>query len=263
MLINSLKRAMNGYTKNMVGFVSSSVNYIVFLVLFTLAMTGLLIGYFMLVSAFNFPLTLDINTDIVAAVVNIAFLLIIFEAYLFFMCGLNGALAKSYEHNMGIGKLSLTEFYYHALRTSPTLYGIKVIRDIIWALFVAPAVGIYIFALSGYLYTDWLVGIYVLAVTFVLHLLFTPAMLSASISNTGIITSLKKGLRTLQTKHIRFIGMYIIFAFSWLMNFLPLIQIVSIFALYPLTYSAMAILVEGGSAPASKSRKGNENENED
>ena len=80
--------------------------------------------------------------------------------------------------------------------------------------------------------------------TFVLHMLFTPSFLLAGGFGTSMFGSLKLSFDFFKQKHVFFVGLYILFAFVWLFNFIPIIQIATIFFLYPLVYTAMIIMIK-------------------
>jgi hypothetical protein len=143
-------------------------------------------------------------------------------------------------------KVSLVEFYRFGMRSAPKLFVITLIRDLIWLLLIAPFAILYVYVLVDYVYMDILSAFILLFITFVVHAIFTPALIAAGAGNMSIYGSLKQGFNLLRRKHINFLGNYIVFAFTWVLNFIPLVNLFTIFFAYPVAYSALIIMVEGG-----------------
>ena len=211
--------------------------YVFMLLVVACASAGLLIMYFLAISVLNIPF--DTSSTITMVVCGIIVLI-----FLFLSGGLNAALARAYHSAFWREKTSLTTFYAIALDKAPEVFGIMLLRELVWLLFAGPAIAIYVMFLSGVAYTDAIVGAYVLFVTFIIHMTFTPAFLCAGTFGTNLFRSLKHTLEFLKRKHIFFILLYIVFAVVWLLNFVPLIDIVTIFIVYPIVYTAMTVMIE-------------------
>ena len=97
-------------------------------------------------------------------------------------------------------------------------------EGIVWLIFAGPAIAIYIYFLSHTLSSIIPTGICILAVTFVISLLFTPAWLYAALG-TDLIGSFKRAFNLFKRKHIQFLGLYILFSAAWLLNFVPIIDL--------------------------------------
>jgi hypothetical protein len=100
------------------------------------------------------------------------------------------------------------------------------------------------FFLNGVEFMDVLTGMYVLSVTFVIHLIFTPAFLSAGALDTGLFSSMKHAFEFMRRRHIFFITLYSLFAVVWFLNFVPFVQFITIFFAYPVLYAAMIVMFE-------------------
>ncbi|MBU0532783.1 hypothetical protein KKB44_04810 [Candidatus Micrarchaeota archaeon] len=205
--------------------------------IFSFAAIGVFLIYFMFISLFGQELTLE-------AISTLAVIGVILTILLLFMNGINAALARAYKKALTKGKTSVAEFYSYALDKAPEMFAIMLTREFIWLLVVGPAIALYVYVLQGYEYMDWLVGTYAFCATFVVHMIFTPSLILAGAFNASIYDSFRQGLNFWRKKHMFFIGIYIIFAVAWLLNFIPLLQIVSIFFLYPLVYTAMVIMMQ-------------------
>jgi hypothetical protein len=238
-MIASLSRAFSAYSKKPFNFVWCSLTYLVLLILFTLACIGIFIVYFLFASVFNKAVSFSsISTIIVSTFVVIIFL--------FFANGLNGALAMAYRKAMGKEKTSLVAFYSYALGRAPVMFALMLVRDLIWLVAIGPFIAAYVYAFQGVAYMDALLAAYALFMTFIIHMLFTPAFLSAGAYGTGMMASLRNAVRLLRRKHIFFICLYALFALVWLLNFVPFIQLATLFFVYPVVYGAMISLLETG-----------------
>ncbi len=236
-MIDSLKKTFAAYTKGPFLFVWSSIMYIFMLFVFLFACLGLLLAYFLTLSVFNTPL--DLGSPVTLAVFAVIVLI-----FMFFANGLNAALARAYHAAFWREKTSLTRFYSYALDKAPEMFGIMLLRDLLWLVLAGPAIAVYIFFLKSVAFMNILLALYLLGVTFIIHMLFTPAFLSAGAFGTDLFSSLRHGFDFLRKKHIYFLLMYAIFAFIWLMNFVPFIQLATVFVLYPIVYAAMVVMME-------------------
>ncbi|MEW6748256.1 MAG: hypothetical protein AB1295_00950 [Candidatus Micrarchaeota archaeon] len=236
-MIESITKAFNSYSKKPFLFVWSSLMYIILLLAFFFAAVGVLLAYFMVLSMFDRALELDsLPTMAIFGVIGLVFV--------FFTNGLNAALAKAYRSAVWDEKTSLTKFYTYVLEKSVEMFGIMLVRDLFWLLLAGPAIGLYLYMLDGVQYMDLLLWMYVLSVTFVVHMLFTPAFIAAGAFNMGTYAAMKHAFEFMRRKHIFFIGMYVMFAIVWALNFIPFVQFVTIFFAYPLLYAAMAVMME-------------------
>lgn len=236
-MIASLKKSFNAYSRRPFLFVWGSMLYIFMLITFLFASMGIFLGYFLFLSLFGQELDFEALSTL--AVVGVIGLLL-----LFFLNGINASLAMTYYQALNSKKNSVARFYSYALDKAPTMFTIDMIRNLLWLLLVGPALLIYVEFLEGHEYMDLLVGSYVLFMTFVIHMFFTPSLVIAGAFDKGVYTSMRYGLELWRKKHIFFIGLYTLFALTWLFNFIPFIQIASLFFAYPVVYAAMALIID-------------------
>ncbi len=236
-MIDSIKKTFASYSKGPFLFVWSSIMYVFMIFVFLFACLGLLLAYFLTLSVFNTPL--DTGSPVTLAVFAVIVLI-----FMFFANGLNASLARAYHSAVWKEKTSLTRFYSYALDKAPEMFGIMLLRDLLWLVVAGPAIAVFIFFLKGVAFMDILLYVYLLGVTFVIHMLFTPAFLSAGAFGTDLFSSMRHGFDFLRRKHIYFVAIYIIFALIWLLNFVPFIQLATVFVLYPIIYAAMVVMME-------------------
>ncbi len=236
-MIDSIKRAFTAYTKNPFLFAWGSFLYMVLFVVFLLAAIGLGLFYFLSMSVLNQMVTIEsLPTVVVVGIIGLIFV--------FATNGLNAALANTFRLAALKEKMSLTGFFAYSLDKSLVTFAILLMEGIIWLIFAAPAIVIYIYFLSHTLLFYIPTVIYILGVTFVISLLFTPAWLYAALG-TDLFGSFKRAFNLFKRKHIQFLGLYILFAAAWSLNFVPIIDLASIFFIFPILYTAMIIMMEG------------------
>ncbi len=236
-MIESITKAFNAFSKNPFLFVWGSLMYLILLIAFFLAGLGLIIAYFLALSVFGKELDLQ-------SLPTLAIFGVIALAFVFFSNGLNAALARTFRGALWKEKTSLTKFYAYALDKAPEMFGIMLLRDLMWLLLAGPGIAIYLYFLKGIDFMDVLTGMYVLSVTFTLHLIFTPAFLSAGALDTGFYSSMRHAFEFMRRRHIFFITMYSLFAVVWFLNFIPFVQFVTIFFAYPVLYASMVVMFE-------------------
>ncbi|MFH1784866.1 MAG: hypothetical protein ABH842_00410 [Candidatus Micrarchaeota archaeon] len=255
-MIESLKKSFSAYTKNPFLFLWGSIMYVFMLILFFFATLGLLLIYFIFLSVIGQEFDLE-------AIPTIGFLGIIGLAFVFFANGLNASLAWAYHGALWKEKITLTSFFSYALEKAPQNFAIQLLRDLIWILVAGPLIALYYFVLIDVAYMDWIIGLTVAMITFVIHMIFTPAFVSSGAFDAGLYSSLRHGFNVLRRKHIMFIGLYILFALTWILNFIPFVQIATIFFLYPVVYGALIVMTENSSKSKSGRTKKHYKEEED
>jgi hypothetical protein len=140
--------------------------------------------------------------------------------------------------------MTITAFFNNALDRAPQMFAIQLLRDLVWLVLAGPVIALYFYVLVGVPYMDWIAGLVILMITFIVHMIFTPAFISAGAFDSGLYGSLRNGFNVLRRKHVMFIGLYILFAFIWVLNFIPFVQLVTIFFLYPILHTAIIVMVE-------------------
>lgn len=235
----SLSKAFSAFSGRPFNYIWASLLFLLFLAISLLASFALFLIYFMVASALNF--TVDLASVPTLVVISIVALI-----FLFLTDGFNGALALAYRKAVAREKISLVEFYTYAIRSALKLFTITLLRDIVWLLCIAPIAILYLYALSDYELMDILAAVIILGITFIIHALFTPALISAGSGNSSIYNSLRQGFSVLRRKHINFLAAYLVFALIWVLNFVPIVNLFTIFFAYPVAYSALCLMVESG-----------------
>ncbi|MFH0737908.1 MAG: hypothetical protein V1827_04750 [Candidatus Micrarchaeota archaeon] len=236
-MIESITKAFESFSKRPFLFIWGTLMYIILLLAFFFAALGIVMAYFVVLSLLDKELDPTSPASlIIAGALGLVFI--------FFSNGLNGALARAYRSAVWKEKTSLTKFFSYSLEKTLEMFGIMVVRDALWLLLAGPVIALYFYFLATTQYMDILVGLYVMSVTFIMHMLFTPAFISAGALDMGIVASMKHAFEFVRRKHLFFVVIYALFAVVWALNFIPFIQFVTLFFAYPLLYSALIIMME-------------------
>ncbi len=236
-MIESINKAFKSFSKRPFLFVWGSLMYMALLFATLFAAFGIALIYFIALSVFNVAFD-------PGALSSLAVFGAIIIVSVFLSGGLNAALARAYRSAIWKEKTSLTKFFAYALDKAPEMFGIMLIRDLIWLLLAGPGIAIYVFFLAGVDFMDVLIAMYVLFVTFVIHMLFTPAFVCAGALGTPLFSSMKHAFDFMRRRHIFFIALYALFAVVWALNFIPFVQFVTLFFAYPVLYAALIVMFE-------------------
>lgn len=236
-LFASIKKAYRSYTENPFLFIWSSFLYLMMFFLFLFASLAVFMIYFFIVSFFNIPLSIESVEFLVPLAVVLFF-------FIFSIGGLNAGLIKAYGRASEGRKTSLVEYHTYSLSKAPLMLSIMLVREVLTLLAVGPVVFIYIEYLSGYEYLNYLVGLYVLCFLFLAHFVFTPVFASAGAMGTDMFRSFKNSFRLIKRKHLGILGVFIIFGIIWLLNFIPVVNLCSIFLIYPIILTAILVMMK-------------------
>jgi hypothetical protein len=212
--------------------------YVALQLLFALAALGVFLIYFFIASVFGLSTAVTSTPTIVAAAVSLLMLLL-------FSCGLNAGLLRSYAAALEGRKTTVAEFLRYSLQKAPEMFAITVVRDLLLVILVAPLLVAYVYSFKTLPYMDIFVAAYALGMTFLIHFLFTPALLSMGVFGTDPVSSFRNGIGFLKRKHFNAMALYAVFALVWLLNFVPVVQIITIFVVYPAAYSALIVMFQG------------------
>ncbi len=238
-MFSTINKTFSAYMAKPFMFMWGSFVYLFMFVIFLLTAFGLALLYFMLASALSYNISMELTIE---ALPNLLVATIIPVLFFYLIGGLNAALIKTYYNAMNGTKTSLLDFYHYALSKAPVMFGILLMRDLISLLLIGPVAAIYFLYLSQYAYMDVILFVFALFIIFIIHLLATPAIISAALGASSF-DAFRTAFLTIKTKHVYFVAMFILFAMVWLFNFVPLINIFTIFFLYPVIYSALIIFV--------------------
>jgi hypothetical protein len=195
----------------------------------------------MISSLVNIPVDLEeLPTLFIIALITIALM--------YFLSGLSAGLFMTYNKALTKSKTSLAEFYAYALHKAPVMFKILLIREFITLLVLVPAIAIYIYFLENIEYMDVVLYIYTLLWIAIIHFVFTPAFLAGGAYGNGLFASLNHAFELIKKMHVRYFGLFVVFAIVWFLNFIPLIQLATLLFAYPVVTTAIIIMMEGTSS---------------
>lgn len=221
----------------------ASAIFAIMFIVYLLASFGIALILFMLGSLIPNDLPLGFDLQSWPSMILIGVVALIF---LYLLSGLNASIIKAYHTAINGSATGFLNFYSYGLSKAAPMFILVLLRDIISMVLIAPVLALYLYALSGYQFTDIILYLYCLCCIFFVHLLATPALISVALGRS-LFESFKAIPNTLKSKHVYFIGLFILFAFTWILNIVPLLinQIISIFFLCPVIYSALILMVAG------------------
>jgi hypothetical protein len=178
------------------------------------------------------------NVTILAAGLTLAFLVYVYVSH-----GLKGALIKTYQSIMQGERPHASYYLNYALGNGEVFLLITIIKFIFMGIILSPLAGIYFLVLNGS--GNILVNVaFVLAGLFLVFLMefpFSFAYISAALDERGVIYAIKQGFKFVIKKNIGALGLFFVYAISWVFLLIPLLQIASFLALYPLTYTSLIV----------------------
>lgn len=234
-LFDSLKKSFSSYTSNPVGFALNSLFLVFYQVLVLLAIAGLWFVVFFIASI------LQIGVDSIPFLAIDALLIVMF---VYFSAGIKGSYVWACNESVEGRRVSMLEFFRYFMRKSGVFFFITLLKYFFTALFVAPVILAYLYVLVDYdvPYLDVLVYLTAALLAFLIHFMFYPAIISAAVYDTSISRSIRGGFQLVRKRNILALMLYVVYAITWILNFIPLIQLFTLFVTYPIIYSAMILM---------------------
>ncbi|MFH1221810.1 MAG: hypothetical protein V1492_01860 [Candidatus Micrarchaeota archaeon] len=237
--MNEIKTAFAAYGDKPFLFMWAAILYVFFSLVFFFAAVGLvLIGLIIaFVLGYEFSTTSPIAIALYALPALIAVLF-----YLFVSGGVSAAVVKTFKSALTGGKTSMIEFYNYGLSRSLMVFSIGALRDFFMLLLIAPLAAVYVLYLQDYQYMDIIFCLVVITIAVLFHLLAKPGIIATGLGDPPF-DAFKRTFQVFKTKHIYFIGVYFVYLIVWVLNFVPLLQFISLFVLYPIVYAALIEMV--------------------
>lgn len=236
-MLTSIKKAYEAYAKHPFLFVWSSFLYLMMFFLFLFASIAVFLIYFFAASLVG----LSMSVESIEFIVPLAIVTLFF---LFSISGINAALIRACSWALASKKTNLVEFHTYTLEKAPEMFVAMLVREVLTLIAVGPVIFIYLEYLSDYTYLNYIVGLYALFFIFIFHFAFTPVFISAGAFGTDLFNSFRNSFKLIRKKHVYLLVVFILFAFAWVLNLIPIVNLCSIFFLYPLLLSALIILMK-------------------
>ncbi len=235
-----LKTVFSAYGEKPFLFIWGSVLYVFFSLLVLFATTGILLFSSLALFFAGFPLSFEDYTTITLYAIPLL-------AAVFFLIYMNGCITAAtiyaYKKALTGSHVSLVEFYHYGLSRGPMIFSIGIMRDFFMLIIIGIGVALYYYALQDWEYGIHLLALYSLSVFFVFHLTAKPGIIACGLGAEPF-EAFKELYFVFAEKHIYYVSFFFIYSIIWLLNFIPLIQFVSLPVLYPLVYSALITMVE-------------------
>lgn len=232
-MFDSIQRAVTLYTRTPLPFVSVALMHFALQLLVFFALLGGFLIIFFLASLFR--LSIDF---ILASILGI-----LAVVFLYFSSGIKGAALNAYSTIIDGGSISFFGFYNYALANSPRFFILFLIRSLIELVPVGLLAALYFFILKGLSipYLDVFIGLISSFFIFLIHYLLYGSFISVAVTGSTITMSLKKCFKFVRSTHIFSLLLYTLYSIIWFTQFVPIINIITYFVTFPITYSAMTI----------------------
>ncbi|MBI5051482.1 hypothetical protein HZC08_01855 [Candidatus Micrarchaeota archaeon] len=236
-MFNSLNSSVNAFKESPIQFAYATFVAILmnFIVLFALA--GIYLIFFFVMSILNL-------TSVIEAFAVLGGVLAI--VYLYFFSAFKGALLNAYSTASKKSRVSVTEFYNYALSNGFRFFSLKILQILLLLLLIGPLVAFYFLYLKAnpIKYADYALLVLGIAELFFVELFFYPAYVSATVFSSGVFKSLKFAFTFFRKKHLYAFLLFVLYCFVWLFNFIPVIQLVTLFVVQPIIVTAMILFVQ-------------------
>jgi len=235
-----LKTVFAAYGEKPFLFIWGSVLYVFFSLLVLFATFGIILFSSLILFFAGVPISFEDYTNILLYGIPI-FVAVLFLIY---MNGcINAATIYAYKKALSGSPVSLVEFYHYGLDRGAMMFSIGILRDFFMFVVIGLGIAVYYYTLQGWEYGLHLLSAYSLSVFFFFHLLTKPGIIACGLGEHPY-EAFKKVYLVFAEKHVYFLVFFTIYGAIWLLNFIPLIQFVSLPVLYPLVYSALIKMVE-------------------
>lgn len=239
MLSESVKEAVNSFKRMPTMYVYFSVLATLFCLLSLLSGIGLLILVFFLFSIINYSL-LSLPGLVIGVIIALG--------TFWFMSGVEGATIRFYYNLLSGRNYNLqsgfTEFLSYILGNASEFFLISLVRAIIAAIPLLLLFIIYTMLQQYNVpYVDVLLSIIGLGMLFIIYFLLFPVFISLAVYDTaGLKAAFKNSIRVLSRGHIKALVLYAAYCFVWVLNFIPILNLFTLFIAYPIIYTSLIAL---------------------
>lgn len=231
-----LKKSFYAYSKNLTGFIWSTLVYCLLYLISIFGGIGLFLIYFMMASVFNFSIFENIAITGVFALISLVF------TYYFANAFYGGLLMAYRRCSTTNQKSSLALIYEQSIRCAPKMFLIALLRDFLWLvpMIILLAIRFFVFPTVGLM--SYVATIGTLCAFFVTHLLFKPIMIYCSAYDYSISDSFRKGLKLIKNKPLDYLGLYSLYSVAYLVKQVPILNVFVLFVINPILVSGMIFL---------------------
>ncbi len=252
-MFDSIQKAVSSFTAKPLPFITVASIHLLTQMLLLFSVAGLFLIIFFTASLAR--ITIDSTMLMaIAAILGIIFL--------YFVSGIKGAAFKAYHEALNNRKFGFFQFYDYVVKNSGRYFGLFLARAMVAAVPIGIMLAAYYFLIKRWPipYLDIIVGIISAGVLFLVYYLFYGSFISASLYDTNLKASLKKCFRYIKSAHIFALILYAAYAIIWLTQFIPIINLVTLFVTFPIAYTSMDVYFEkmsgtGGSGAQKKQKK--------
>jgi len=176
----------------------------------------------------------------------VAIFILTLLVFIFWDSGLNGSLVDAYRNGVRKRRTIFMEFFTSGKKYRNRLFAIKVLRVAATIVLSAPILLAYTYipSLQSIQYMPLIIGIWVLASYGLVGFLTYPSIILIVTKNFDVRTAVNRGLRFLRRNPTEAIMSYAIYGRTVIVNCIPLIDVVSIFLIFPVVYGGLIASID-------------------
>lgn len=238
MLSEALKEAFGSFKRVPGTYIYFTILSTLFCTLSLLAGLGIILLLFFLFSIANYQF-FSLAGFIASTMVSIF--------TFWFMSGVHGATIRYYG-NVLSGKnysvqVGFIEFLSYAVNNASQFFLVGLVRLILVTIPILILYLIYSF-LGQYNipFMDIIFGVVTMLVVFVIFFLFFPVFISLAIYEAGIRPAFGNAVKLTARAHVKAVLLYFCHCVVWVLNFVPLINLLTFFVAYPISYISLIAL---------------------
>ncbi len=237
-MLSSIQEAIWAFQRNPNDYVYVTFLAGMFCLLTVLGALGIFVLLFFLFSVLNMPI-ISLQTAVAVGIIMIW--------VLWMLSGVHAARINFYNNllnNKRYGLRSgLVEFLNCAMQNASAFFLLLIIRFVIVAIPVTILYFLYDYLTQYNIpYLNIIIILLAMICTFIIHFLFSPIFILMGVYRRGIGSAFWNGGRILIRTHVKALALYFVYAITWVLNFVPLINLTTIFVIYPITNSSLISL---------------------
>lgn len=201
-----------------------------------LALVGIFLVFFFIMSGLRMTDNV-LPFSIVGAALGLLFI--------YFASAFKGAMLKAYSVLYAGANFTFMDIYRYALASGWIFFLINLIKFAFLLIINLPSILLYLYVANSkpdQLMTALIVLLSLFG-TFFVELLFYPVYLAA-VSGNGLFRSFVNAFNLFRKKHVFAVGLFIVYSFVFVLNLIPVLQVITLLVAYPIVVTAMIIFYQ-------------------
>ena len=236
-MFRSIEISNKIFKKKPINFVLPTFYWVLLKIVYFLSLFAII--YFLFLGAAIVHTTID----------KTIWILIFATAYFIFAywdSGLKGSLIATYSSALHNKKSVFMEFFTSGKKYRTRIFIINLIRTVITLILFLPFILLYVYipAISTISYSGIILGLIGLSIFVFISYLTYPAIILTAIKNIDVRRALRDGLKYIKRNPTESIVNYGLYLIIYAMNYIPLIDVITLFLIFPVIYSGLIMGME-------------------